>query len=121
MAMNRLTHAAVTDVTGIPISYVRACARARDRVIPITRHIRHASYQTKAGANRATHNQPEASNMARVRMLRPRIAVLDVRRVQPPSREADPTHMIYHTPQYEVWRATVIDGARRDCQDPPCR
>ena len=56
--------------------------------------------------------------MAKLKMLGPRIPAMDTRRVKPPPKIAAP---IYHTPEYERWRAAVIARANGKCQDPKCK
>lgn len=43
----------------------------------------------------------------------PRFATIDTRAAVPPPKQADP---IYHTPEYQVWRETVIARAGRRCE-----
>lgn len=58
--------------------------------------------------------------MGKVRMLRPRIKTLDLRRVLPPPRRGsdDP---IYQSAEYRTWRDEVVSRANGYCQDPQCK
>jgi hypothetical protein len=55
--------------------------------------------------------------MAKLTMLKPRLATFDTRIAKPPPKTAAP---IYQTPEYERWRAEVIRRAGGRCQDPTC-
>jgi 5-methylcytosine-specific restriction enzyme A len=54
----------------------------------------------------------------RLRNVRPRLAVLDVRVASAPAKVADPH---YRTPEHQAWRAAVIERSAGHCQDPACR
>lgn len=56
--------------------------------------------------------------MTRLRMVAPRIAVVDTRRAPPLPKTVDPH---YQTPEHQAWRAEVIRRAHGRCQDPLCR
>lgn len=56
--------------------------------------------------------------MARIKLVGPRIATLDARAVKAPPKRVD---AFYTTPQYELWRAEVIERADGRCQDPLCK
>ena len=55
--------------------------------------------------------------MARIRMMRPLIPTMDVRRVKPPPKKADP---IYDTPQWRALRKQVFEEAGGICQRRGC-
>jgi 5-methylcytosine-specific restriction protein A len=53
----------------------------------------------------------------RVATIGSRVASIDTRAVKPPPKQAAP---IYSTPEYQAWRAKVIERARGICQVPGC-
>lgn len=56
--------------------------------------------------------------MPKLTLLRPRIATLDTRRVQPPPKTVDPYLL---TPEHRAWAADVVAKANGYCQDPRCK
>lgn len=55
--------------------------------------------------------------MAKLRMLQPRVATLDLRRVKPPPKQADAELL---TNQWKAMRDRVRSEARGMCQAPGC-
>lgn len=53
--------------------------------------------------------------MAKLKMLTPRVPTMDIRRVKPPPKTADPWYL---TPEHQHWAAEVIKRANGQCQDP---
>ncbi len=55
---------------------------------------------------------------ARLHAARPRVAVLDTRRLKPQAKQADP---FYLTPEWKRLIAEIIAERGRVCEDPACR
>lgn len=55
--------------------------------------------------------------MARIPMMKPRIATMNTAIAKLPPKTAEP---IYSTAEYARWRAAVIARAGGKCQDPTC-
>ena len=53
--------------------------------------------------------------MAKLTMLRPRVATADTRRVKPPPKQTDP---YYGTAEHKAWAGDVKQRAGGVCQDP---
>lgn len=53
--------------------------------------------------------------MARIAMLKPRVAMLDTALAPPPPKTTDPW---YGTPEHKAWAAGVKERAGGRCQDP---
>lgn len=53
--------------------------------------------------------------MAKLTMLRPRVATADTRRVKPPLKQTDP---YYGSAEHKAWAAAVIKRDGGICQDP---
>jgi 5-methylcytosine-specific restriction protein A len=53
--------------------------------------------------------------MAKIAMLKPRVATLDTSLAPPPPKTADPWYL---TPEHQAWSAEVIRRAGGKCQDP---
>jgi 5-methylcytosine-specific restriction enzyme A len=51
--------------------------------------------------------------MVRVRQLPPLVRPIDTRTVRPPARKIDP---IYSTPEFQAWRAKVVERAGYRCE-----
>jgi len=56
--------------------------------------------------------------MAKLTMLKPRVATLDTRIAQPPPKVAEAWYL---TPEHKAWAAEVIRRSGNRCQDPTCR
>lgn len=50
---------------------------------------------------------------SRIPVAKPRIPITDIRRIKPQSKQRD---AVYGTPEYQAWRAKVINRADGRCQ-----